>query len=63
MSITEKYRPRYRSLPPATTAKDRGEKMELYQSQKLKYYLIVDAQFKKIEVCVNCSMISINLFL
>ena len=24
--------------------------MELYQSQKVKYYLIVDAQFKKIEV-------------
>lgn len=37
-------------LSPATASKDRGEKMELYQSQKVKYYLIVDAQFKKIEV-------------
>jgi Uma2 family endonuclease len=37
-------------LSPATAAKDRGEKMELYQSQKIKYYLIVDAQFKKIEI-------------
>ena len=32
-------------LSPATAAKDKGEKMELYQSQKVKYYLIVDAQF------------------
>jgi Uma2 family endonuclease len=37
-------------LSPATASKDRGEKMELYQSQKVRYYLIVDAQFKKIEV-------------
>jgi Uma2 family endonuclease len=37
-------------LSPATAAKDRGEKMELYKSQKVKYYLIVDPQFKKIEV-------------
>ena len=37
-------------LSPATAAKDRGEKMELYQSEKVKYYLIADAQFKKIEV-------------
>ena len=37
-------------LSPATASKDRGEKMELYQSQKVKYYLIVDIQFKKIEV-------------
>lgn len=37
-------------LSPATASKDRGEKMELYQSQKVKYYLIVDAQFKKIEI-------------
>jgi Uma2 family endonuclease len=37
-------------LSPATAAKDRGEKMELYQSQKVKYYLIVDGQFKKVEV-------------
>ena len=36
-------------LSPATAAKDRGEKLELYQSQKVKYYLIADAQFKKIE--------------
>ncbi len=37
-------------LSPATASKDTGEKMELYQSQKVKYYLVVDAQFKKIEV-------------
>jgi Uma2 family endonuclease len=37
-------------LSPATASKDRNEKMELYQLQKVKYYLIVDPQFKKIEV-------------
>jgi len=37
-------------LLPATASKDRGEKMELYQSQKVKYYLIVDPQFKKLEI-------------
>ncbi len=37
-------------LSPATASKDRGEKMELYQLQKVKYYLIVDVQFKKIEI-------------
>jgi Uma2 family endonuclease len=37
-------------LSPATASKDRGEKMELYQSQQVKYYLIVDQQFKKLEV-------------
>lgn len=37
-------------LSPATASKDRGEKMELYQLQKVKYYLIVDPQFKKVEV-------------
>src|SRR5205085_9955603 len=37
-------------LSPASAAKDRGEKMELYQSQKVKYYLIVDGQFKKVEI-------------
>lgn len=36
-------------LSPATASKDRNEKMELYQLQKVKYYLIVDPQFKKIE--------------
>jgi Uma2 family endonuclease len=35
---------------PATASKDRGEKMELYQSQQVKYYLIVDPQFKKVEI-------------
>ncbi len=35
---------------PSTASKDRGEKMELYCLQKVKYYLIVDFQFKKIEV-------------
>jgi Uma2 family endonuclease len=37
-------------LSPATASKDRGEKMELYQSQKVEYYLIIDPQFKKVEV-------------
>ncbi len=37
-------------LSPSTASKDRGEKMEIYQLQKVKYYLIVDAQFKKIEI-------------
>ena len=37
-------------LSPSTASKDRGEKMELYLSQKVKYYLIVDPQIKKIEV-------------
>jgi Uma2 family endonuclease len=37
-------------LSPSTVSKDRGEKMELYLSQKVKYYLIVDPQFKKVEV-------------
>lgn len=35
-------------LSPSTVSKDRGEKMQLYQSQKVKYYLIVDPQIKKI---------------
>ncbi len=37
-------------LSPATASKDRGEKMELYQSQQVKYYLIADPQFKKLEI-------------
>ena len=37
-------------LSPSTASKDRGEKMELYQSQQVKYYLIVDIKFKKIEI-------------
>ncbi|MGF2413734.1 MAG: Uma2 family endonuclease, partial [Ferruginibacter sp.] len=37
-------------LSPSTAAKDRGEKMELYQSQQVKYYVIIDPQFKKIEI-------------
>ena len=37
-------------LSPSTASKDRGEKMELYQSQLVKYYLIVDPQFKKLEI-------------
>jgi Uma2 family endonuclease len=37
-------------LSPATAAKDRGLKMEIYQAQKVKYYLIADPQFKKLEV-------------
>ena len=37
-------------LSPSTAAKDRGLKMEIYQSQKVKYYLIADPQFKKLEI-------------
>ena len=37
-------------LSPATASKERGEKMELYQSQQVKYYLIVDPQFIKVEI-------------
>ena len=37
-------------LSPSTAAKDRNVKMELYQLQQVKYYLIVDPQFKKIEI-------------
>jgi Uma2 family endonuclease len=37
-------------LSPSTAAKDRGEKMELYQLQQVKYYIIIDPQFKKIEI-------------
>ena len=31
-------------LSPATASKDRGEKMELYQQQMVKYYVIADPQ-------------------
>jgi len=37
-------------LSPSTAAKDRGEKKELYLSQKVKYYLIIDPQFQKVEI-------------
>ena len=37
-------------LSSATPSKDRGEKMELYLSQKVKYYLIADPEFQKVEV-------------
>jgi Uma2 family endonuclease len=37
-------------LSPSTTSKDRNEKMELYLSQKVKYYIIVDPRFRKVEV-------------
>lgn len=37
-------------LSPSTAAKDRGLKMEIYQSQKVIYYLMADPQFKKLEV-------------
>jgi Uma2 family endonuclease len=38
------------TLSPSTAYKDRHEKFELYEQQAIKYYLIVDVQFKKIEV-------------
>ena len=37
-------------LSPSTAAKDRNIKMELYQNQGVKYYCILDIQFKKIEI-------------
>jgi Uma2 family endonuclease len=37
-------------LSPSTAFKDRNDKFALYEMQGVKYYLIVDAQFKKIEV-------------
>jgi len=37
-------------LSPSTAFKDRNDKFALYEMQAVKYYLIVDAQFKKIEV-------------
>ena len=51
-------------LSPSTASKDRGEKMELYQSQAVKYYIIIDPQFNKIEVYEltdnNYTQVSIN---
>lgn len=37
-------------LSPSTALKDRNEKFELYEQEGVKYYLIVDPQFNKIEV-------------
>jgi Uma2 family endonuclease len=37
-------------LSPSTSIKDRGFKKEIYQLQKVKYYLIVDPPFKKVEI-------------
>lgn len=37
-------------LSPSTALKDRNVKMELYQMQGVKYYCILDVQFKKIEI-------------
>lgn len=37
-------------LSPATASKDRNEKMEIYQSQRVNYYIIVDPLFKKTEI-------------
>jgi Uma2 family endonuclease len=37
-------------LSPSTASKDRGEKMELYQMQQVKYYIIADPKFKKLEI-------------
>ena len=42
-------------LSPSTSSKDRNEKMEIYQGQKVKYYLIVDPQFKKTEIYQICN--------
>lgn len=37
-------------LSPSTSYKDRHEKFELFEEQGVKYYLIVDPQFKKMEI-------------
>ncbi|MBC7830373.1 MAG: Uma2 family endonuclease [Chitinophagaceae bacterium] len=37
-------------LSPSTAYKDRHEKFELYEEQGVKYYLIIDPQFKKMEI-------------
>jgi Uma2 family endonuclease len=37
-------------LSPSTAYKDRHEKFELHEEQSVKYYLIIDPQFKKIEI-------------
>ena len=37
-------------LSPSTAYKDRHEKFELYEQEGVKYYLIIDPQFKKIEI-------------
>ena len=37
-------------LSPSTAQKDRREKFELYESQEVKYYLIIDPAFKNAEI-------------
>ncbi len=37
-------------LSPSTAFKDRHEKFELYEEQQVKYYLLADPHFKKIEI-------------
>jgi len=39
-------------LSPSTAFKDRHEKFELYEQEGVPYYLIVDPQFKKVEIYV-----------
>lgn len=40
-------------LSPSTALKDRREKFEIYQREGVKYYLIVDPAFNKIEIFLN----------
>jgi Uma2 family endonuclease len=37
-------------LSPSTSLKDRREKFEIYQNQGVKYYLIIDPAFNKVEI-------------
>ncbi len=37
-------------LSPSTAMKDRREKFELYETQGVKYYLIIDPAFNKVEI-------------
>lgn len=37
-------------LSPSTASKDRNIKMELYRNQEVRYYCILDINFKKIEI-------------
>ena len=59
LTVCEKIEKKYLDFPPAfvaeilspsAAAKDRNIKMELYHAQGVKYYCILDIQFKKIEI-------------
>lgn len=43
-------------LSPSTVLKDRREKYDLYASQDVKYYIIIDPGFNKIEIFQNSDL-------